>query len=126
MYLGRDDDGTEEDTLTGPLLEGDLEVPARAADVGERDEDDRHLDVGAREHALGELCERAHVARGGAPACVRGPRALEGEVDRVGDGVNDVGCRARSAAGGEQAESRHVPTTLRETLASMRSRSSGL
>ena len=57
-YLGRNDQGTEEDPLVCPLLESDVEMGAGAVEVGEGGEDHWQLNLCASENIVDEGGER--------------------------------------------------------------------
>ena len=56
-YLGRNDQGTEEDPLVCPLLESDMEMGASTVEVGESGEEYRKLNLSAGENVVYECGE---------------------------------------------------------------------
>ena len=68
-YLGRNDQGTEEDPLVCPLLESDVDMRASAVEICEGSEDHGKLNLCANENLVNEGGERRVVAAAFAAEC---------------------------------------------------------
>ena len=90
-YLVGKDECAEEDTLIGPLLEGDLDMGLCTLDVDEGDEEGGDLDLCLGEDVGDELEELGvfRVAGHGA-ATGRGGGAAQSIVDGLSDRVDKV------------------------------------